>query len=94
VSGVDKLAVRVFPEMQFGPEGVFAQDDERFYAAPGATTGHDGTDRVIYDSSTGNLYLDIDGTAGAQDPVLMFTLVGAPTVVAADIALMLPTEFV
>src|SRR3954468_18297735 len=39
-----------------GATGRFAAGDTRFYSAAGATAGHDADDRIIYDSSTGNLY--------------------------------------
>ena len=67
-----------------GPSGNFAPADERFFAAPGATTAHDGTDRVIYDTATGNLYYDQDGT-GSADPFLAATLEGPRPLVARDI---------
>ena len=53
-----------------------------FYRAPGATA-HDASDRIIYDTSTGNLYYDPDGT-GAADATLFVTLAGAPLVTASD----------
>ena len=54
-----------------------------FYGAPGATDAHDATDRIIYDTTTGNLYYDPDGTGAAPEtPFAM--LAGAPSVTAAD----------
>jgi Ca2+-binding RTX toxin-like protein len=36
-----------------------------FYAKAGATTGHDASDRIVYDTSSGRLYYDKDGSGGA-----------------------------
>jgi serralysin len=55
----------------------------RFYSAPGATTAHDANDRIIYNSSTGNLFYDADGLGGAA-AMRFATLAGAPTISAAD----------
>ena len=54
-----------------------------FYRASGATAAHDDTDRIIYDTSSGNVYYDPDGTAAA-DAILFARLVGEPLVTAAD----------
>jgi Ca2+-binding RTX toxin-like protein len=56
-----------------GSRGRFVTDDARFYAAPGASGGHDASDRVIYDTASGNLYYDADGS-GAGAAVLVATL--------------------
>jgi len=42
--------------------GNFAAGDARFYSAAGAVTGHDANDRVVYNTTTGNLYYDADGS--------------------------------
>jgi len=39
----------------------FVAGDGRFYAAAGATGGHDGDDRVIYNTSDRQLFYDADG---------------------------------
>src|SRR5436190_14744424 len=38
-----------------GSAGRFAGGDVRFFAAPGATSGHDADDRIIYNTSTGQV---------------------------------------
>jgi Ca2+-binding RTX toxin-like protein len=62
----------------------FASGDARFYAAPGATSGQDSTDRLIYDTSSGNLYYDEDGN-GSGTSLLVATLQGAPALDGAQI---------
>jgi Ca2+-binding RTX toxin-like protein len=37
-----------------------------FWAAAGATSAHDSTDHIIYDTSTGRLYYDGDAAGGAS----------------------------
>ena len=54
----------------------------RFKAnADGAAT--DGDDRIVYDTTSGELFYDADGSGGGA-AVLFATLTGAPTVTAAD----------
>ena len=67
-----------------GGPGHFAANDARFYAAPGAAGGHDADDRFVYNTSTGQLYYDADGS-GAGDAQLVATVQGAPAVAANDI---------
>jgi hypothetical protein len=69
-----------------GTNSAFVANDARFHAAAGATRGHDPTDRVVYDTLTGNLYYDADGSGSAASQ-LVFVLGSAPTVVATDITL-------
>ena len=45
-----------------GPVGNFVAGDERFHAAAGATGGADASDRVVYDTASGRLYYDADGS--------------------------------
>lgn len=57
-----------------------------FYAAAGATSAQDGTDRFVYDTTTGKLYYDEDGIAGL--PAVQIALLGAsnhPALIYSDI---------
>ena len=78
-SGIDKIRIdgNAYPFSDVGATGNFAPGDERFHAAAGATTAHDATDRMIYNTSTGDLYYDSDGT-GSAFRVLVATLQGQP----------------
>lgn len=89
VSGSDKIVLDgsfgSFHEEAVGDAfGDFAPGDERFHSAPGASAAQDDTDRVIYNTSTGQLYYDPDGT-GTAPTLLMATLQGAPALAATDI---------
>ena len=50
------------------------------------TTGNagDASDRIIYETDTGNVYYDRDGTGGSYHSVEFATLTGHPTISAAD----------
>ena len=54
-----------------------------FYAADGATTAHDASDRIVYDSASGRLYYDADGRGG-HAAIHLATLEGAPALDAGD----------
>jgi Ca2+-binding RTX toxin-like protein len=85
-TGSDKFVLYGFSFHENAAEafaGDFEPGDERFYAADGATAAHDETDRVIYDSSSGRLYYDPDGT-GEAPTLIMATLRGAPDLAATD----------
>jgi Ca2+-binding RTX toxin-like protein len=56
---------------------------DAFYSAPGAIAAQESNNRIIYNSTNGNLYYDPDGTA-AQAATLFATLTGAPVITAAD----------
>jgi Ca2+-binding RTX toxin-like protein len=83
-SGVDKLHLDANDMTALGTTGNFAAGDVRFYAAAGATGGHDADDRVVYDTSSGRLYFDDDGN-GSDTARLIATLMGAPSISATDI---------
>src|SRR5882724_1581399 len=67
-----------------GAAGRFAAGDVRFFAAAGATGGHDADDRIVYNTTTGQLFYDADGS-GPGAAQLIGTFQGAPTIVAGDI---------
>ena len=83
-SGIDKVELDGNFHPNIGPSGNFAADDERFFAGTGATSGHDATDRVVYDTTSGNLWYDADGS-GSSAAQLVATLQGAPALAATDI---------
>ena len=51
--------------------------DAAFYAGHGAHNGHDGSDRIVYDTDSGGLYYDRDG-AGGHKAKLFAYLDGSP----------------
>jgi Ca2+-binding RTX toxin-like protein len=72
----------VFAEI--GAPGRFGIDDERFAFGDGLIAGADAADRVVYDTSTGDLYYDPDGS-GPGASLLFATLQGASALGADDI---------
>jgi Ca2+-binding RTX toxin-like protein len=85
VSGIDKIWIDPAVAASIGALGNFAVDDERFYAAPGARTPLEADDRIIYDTSTGMLMYDPDGSGPAGQQFIA-QLRGAPALTATDIA--------
>jgi len=81
----DTIALDNAAMAALGADGDFVSGDARFRAAPGATGGADANDRVIYNTSTGQLYYDADGS-GAGAGQLIATVQGAPGVTATDIS--------
>ena len=86
-SGADQIHLDARVMSALGTTGTFAPGDARFYAAPGATSGHDADDRVIYDTSTGNLYYDADGSGAGAGQLIATVLNNRPAapLVASDI---------
>src|SRR3979411_1496379 len=62
-----------------------AAGDARFFAGAGATAGHDVDDRFVFNSSTGQLYYDDDGS-GAHAAQLVLTLQAGAALTATDIS--------
>jgi Ca2+-binding RTX toxin-like protein len=55
------------------------------FVAEAGAVAHDGNDYILYNTTTGDLSYDADGT-GAQAAILFANLTGHPTMVAADLA--------
>jgi Ca2+-binding RTX toxin-like protein len=77
VTGVDEIRLdrTVFTHIALGE---LAQG--QYYEG---TAAHDAGDRIIYNSGTGNLYYDADGS-GAGAAIVFATLSGSPNLTAAD----------
>ncbi|HYE88769.1 MAG TPA: hypothetical protein VEA16_20555, partial [Vicinamibacterales bacterium] len=67
-----------------GADGRFTSSDARFFAGAGANAGQDASDRVVYNTSTGQLWYDADGSGGGASHLIATLQAGAP-LVAADI---------
>ena len=86
-SGIDRLELDNESIWFLGPSGSFSAGDARFYSAPGATTAHDASDRIIFNSSNGRLFHDADGTESTWAPVHFATLQVGATLLATDISI-------
>jgi Ca2+-binding RTX toxin-like protein len=87
-SGQASLQLELAAHTQLGARGNFVEGDARFWSSS-AGTAHDASDRVIYNTSTGELWYDSDGTAaGAAQLIATLEgwLVDVPTLSATDIA--------
>jgi Ca2+-binding RTX toxin-like protein len=83
-SGADKIRLDDVFHVNIGPLGAFAADDGRFHQLADVGTGKEADDRVIYESSTGILWYDSDGSGGSPH-MFIATLDGIPTLLASDI---------
>ena len=81
----DKIGLDGNAHANSGASGNFAAGDARFWSSTSGTA-HDADDRVIYNTSNGQLWYDADGS-GAGAAQLIGTLGGAPTLVATDISI-------
>src|SRR3954463_10971816 len=67
-----------------GATGRFAAGDVRFYSAAGANAAHDADDRIVYNTSTGQVWYDADGN-GSGAAQLIATLGAGTPFIATDI---------
>jgi Ca2+-binding RTX toxin-like protein len=84
VSGTDELLFENAVFTGLGAAGGFAAGDGRFRSGAGITTGQDSSDRLVYNTNTGSLYYDADGS-GSGAAQLIATFQGNPAIAAADI---------
>jgi serralysin len=84
LSGTDKLRLDDAVFATIGGPGAFSAGDERFVAAPGARNGLEADDRLMYDTTSGKLYYDADGS-GSGAAAVVAVLQGAPSLTATDI---------
>jgi Ca2+-binding RTX toxin-like protein len=80
----DKLAFEDGVFTAIGAPGNFAAGDGRFVSGAGLATGQDPGDRIVYNSTSGALYYDADGS-GTGAAVQVAMLQGVPAVTATDI---------
>lgn len=80
-TGLDDLRFNNAIFTKIGKDGAMSANA---FAAGNFTSGQDTSDRLIYNTSTGQLFYDADGSK-AGGSVLVATLADAPTLLAADI---------
>jgi Ca2+-binding RTX toxin-like protein len=83
-TGANRIVLDGAVHTNIGANGVFRPGDARFFAGPGANSGQDPSDRVIYNSTSGELWYDGDGS-GAGAALLIASLQGVPSLAATDI---------
>ena len=84
IFGIDQLDLDGGVMPALGASGSFTAGDARFFDGPGANAGQDASDRIVYNTTTGQLWYDADGS-GAGAALLIATLDGAPSLAATDI---------
>ena len=84
IPGTDTLRFDDAAYGNIGGPGDFSAGDDRFLAGAGAKAGQDAEDRIVYNTSTGYLWYDADGS-GAGGQQLIAILQGAPALAASDI---------
>lgn len=85
VSGTDKLALDHAVFTGFATIGAISADS--FWSGAGVNTAHDADDRLIYNTSTGVLWYDADGT-GSGRAVQVAVLSGHPALAFGDILIL------
>src|SRR4051794_30478317 len=83
-SGADKMQLDGTVLADLGATGNLTAGDERFWASSSGTA-HDASDRVLFNTRTGELWYDADGN-GAGAKQLIATLQGTRTLAATDLA--------
>lgn len=73
----------ISPWIVFGGLWVGPLRAAQFHAQAGATQGADANDRIIYDTTSGKLYYDVDGS-GSKASVQFAELTNRPTLDAGD----------
>ncbi|HMX17121.1 MAG TPA: calcium-binding protein [Rhodocyclaceae bacterium] len=81
--GVDELVLAAAAFGAIGAAGAWSAGDGRFNSGAGFVTGQDATDRIIYNTTTGDLYYDADGSGGGA-AVKLAVLTGKPPIDATD----------
>jgi len=81
-SGTDVLAFSRAAFTAFGATGAVSVD--AFWSGAGVNAAHDATDRFIYNTTTGVLWYDRDGT-GSNAAVQVATLTGHPALAFTDL---------
>ena len=85
VKGTDKIQLSKTVFTNVGEPGTL--NTNAFWSAAGAVTGHDADDRVVYNTTTGALYYDGDGTgSGAAVQIAILGTSSHPTVAYTDFA--------
>lgn len=87
-TGADKIVLEngIFTGLG-ASTGNFVAADARFYSGAGVVAAHDATDRLIYNTTTGALYYDADGTgATAKVQIAVIGTSSHPVLAATDIA--------
>jgi Ca2+-binding RTX toxin-like protein len=80
---VDRILLDDAVMAALGAPGNFTANDQRFWASASGAA-HDATDRIIYNTSTGGLYYDPDGSGGMARQ-LIASLQDDPTLLASQI---------
>ena len=81
----DGDSIQLSQNIFMGLGGVGDLVADQFWSGADVTRAHDATDRIIYNTSTGDLYYDADGSAARYAAVLVAHLAGAPILLAADL---------